>query len=413
VILLVALVVVLAGGLAIEAKVTSSSNASADRSPAGSSPTTVAAATTATPTTAARLVVKHANIVPGSYATEVGITPAPGACGDDNPQVVANAMATVVNTGVGMIRCDLNWWNVQPKGPTQFNWTEYDNVVNAAYDSGLTVMFVPEYTPPWASPKPLPPNTKPSHVAPVHDSDYVNFVKAAVERYSPVGTKRAVGVRGSVRTWEIWNEPNIPGFWNPVDPARYGALLKATAPAIKAIDNKATVISGGLAPADNTKGQIAPDVFVTNLAASGALDVIDGVGVHPYTFPAWPNEPLKWNPFYGVVPRIHTIMATFGAGNKKIWATEIGWPTASLDPQTFRSDGTHVGTDAYQSQEIPATIKTWLSFSYAGPIIIYEQVDLCNNIKSWWCSSGLEHVNGTPKPALAVMAKYLTHKLGT
>ena len=205
--------------------------------------------------------------------------------------------------------------------------------------------------------------------------------------------------------WEIWNEPNLIGFWNPPNATIYGALLKASALAIKRVSPQSRVISGGLAPAPDTWASIAPATFVGELAPTGALSVIDGIGMHPYSFPWWVNEPVDANPFYAMVPQLYAVMAANGAGSLKIWATETGWPTSSASPRTKRADGTQVGTEADQAQQLPLLVRTWFSNSYAGPLFVYEERDECSNNANWLCKMGIERLDGSHKPG------YLASKL--
>src|SRR5205823_9065248 len=116
-VLVAVLAAALGGGLALEVHLTSS-NASTRK--AGPRDTTTTAPSTSTTTTEAPPPVKvpRVHAKPGTYATLVGLSPLAAACGDDTPSVVTAAMAQAVATGVTMIRCDLNWWNVQPNGPT-------------------------------------------------------------------------------------------------------------------------------------------------------------------------------------------------------------------------------------------------------------------------------------------------------
>src|SRR5438105_502606 len=72
-----------------------------------------------------------------TYATKVGITPRPGSCGDPDPSVVAARLAEIVATGASFIRCDLDWSLVQAFGPTDWEWTNYDNLVEAAGTAGI------------------------------------------------------------------------------------------------------------------------------------------------------------------------------------------------------------------------------------------------------------------------------------
>ncbi len=84
-----------------------------------------------------------------------------------------------------------------------------------------------------------------------------------------------------VHTYEVWNEPNLAGFWKPVaDPVRYTELLKAAYLAIKQADPLATVVSGGLAPALTSGGDIDAREFAQAMYANGAQGYFDALGHH-------------------------------------------------------------------------------------------------------------------------------------
>jgi len=301
---------------------------------------------------------------------------------------------------VSQIRCDLNWWTVQPKNATTYDWSKYDQVVNAAAHYGIKILFTIAWTPPWARPKTLPKGVHDaSHVPPVRTSDYVTFANAAVNRYSPVGKARVKSVVGTVSQWEIWNEENLWSGWTPPNPVGYGTVLKVVATSIHKLDPKAIVVLGGMAPAVTKGGSYSFTDFITKLAPTGALKVVNAVGIHPYTFPAWPNEQIKFNPFYNQVPKMYQVMSKNGAGTKKIWITETGWPTASKSKETVRSNGTQVGTESYQAKELPLLLTTWFKFSYAGPLFLYAERDRCTSNSNWLCKMGIERIDGSQKPA--------------
>jgi hypothetical protein len=350
---------------------------------------------------------------PNTYGALTGYNPLPQACGNASYATVYNAMHTLVTIGVGQVRCDLNWWTVQPTGPTTFNWAIYDNVVNAAAANGLQILFNVSFTPPWARPNPLPAGTQdPSHVPPKHTNDFVRFAKAAMERYSPKGKQRVSGVIGTVSQWEIWNEPNIVGGWTPPNPVVYGTFLKNVVFGMRQVDKGATIISGGLAPAGDVGGNISPQEFVAGMAKTGVLSKIDGVGMHPYSFPAYPNEQLNFNPIYNAVPATYYVMLLNGAGSKKIWATEVGWPTSSQSSQSYRFwDGIQVGTEAYQAKELPLTVSTWFTLPYAGPLFLYAQQDKCTDNTQWLCKMGIQRTDGSHKPAYATVQAQLRKPL--
>ncbi|HET7653689.1 MAG TPA: cellulase family glycosylhydrolase, partial [Acidimicrobiales bacterium] len=154
---------------------------------------------------------------------------------------VARDLDAAAATGAKLLRFDFDWQSAEPsKG--SYNWSYIDRVVNGAKARGLSVLGTIAYTPAWARP-----SGTTDKVPPTNLGDYVNFVRAVVNRYAPQG----------LHQWEIWNEPNIVQFWQPKpDPANYTSMLKQSYAAIKAIDPSATVVSAGLAPAgDSSDGQ--------------------------------------------------------------------------------------------------------------------------------------------------------------
>jgi xylan 1,4-beta-xylosidase len=82
--------------------------------------------------------------------------------------------------------------------------------------------------------------------------------------------------QAEVRTWffEVWNEPNLDGFWEAADQKAYFALYDATARAVKAADPALRV--GG----PSTAGAAWVPEFLDHVAKSGAA--VDFVTTHTY-----------------------------------------------------------------------------------------------------------------------------------
>jgi len=92
------------------------------------------------------------------------------------------------------------------------------------------------------------------------------FIKHVQQRYG----------EDEVRTWffEVWNEPNLDGFWEHGDQKAYFELYDVTAKAIKAIDPALRV--GG----PSTAGAAWVPEFLEHVAKSGAA--VDFVTTHTY-----------------------------------------------------------------------------------------------------------------------------------
>ena len=106
-----------------------------------------------------------------------------------------------------------------------------------------------------------------SHPDPAAWRDLIDsFVRHIEERYG----------REEVRDWffEVWNEPNLSGFWEGADQAAYFSLYDLTAKTIKAVDPVLRV--GGPA----TAGAAWVPEFLSHVAQSGAP--VDFVATHAY-----------------------------------------------------------------------------------------------------------------------------------
>ena len=80
--------------------------------------------------------------------------------------------------------------------------------------------------------------------------------------------------------WEIWNEPNVAGFWTPKpDAAAYGALVAETAPVLRAADPSGMVVGLSLG------GCVWDRDFVRGAFAAGLLAHVDAISLHLYPAP--------------------------------------------------------------------------------------------------------------------------------
>ncbi len=292
-------------------------------------------------------------------------------------------MDAIAASGAGWLRIDINWAVIQRQGPTSYDWAPFDRIVQGARARGMNVLGIIAWTPKWARPSPDDEFTTP----PKNISDYASFANAAVKRYSAMG----------VHAYEVWNEPNITGFWKPApDPLRYVELLKAGYSAIRQADPSATVVSGGLSPAANAGGDIDPRTFLQAMYANGAKGYFDALGHHPYCFPAAPGDPQNWSAWYqmyGTSTSLRSTMVANGDGDKKIWATEFGAPTNG-------PSGAYV-SETTQAQHVTKAYELFGSYSWAGPLFTYSSRDYGTNPNTNYNFWGLLRYDFSSKPAFA------------
>ncbi|MGO9775190.1 MAG: GH39 family glycosyl hydrolase [Terracidiphilus sp.] len=155
-------------------------------------------------------------------------------------------------------------------GKTVYNWTK----INQLYDD-LLARHIKPFVELGFSPQALATsqnsifywNGNTSHPKPEGWRDLVDaFVRHIEKRYG----------RDEVRTWffEVWNEPNLSGFWEGGDQKAYFELYDLTAKTIKSIDPALRV--GG----PSTAGAAWVPEFLAHVKQSGAA--IDFVTTHTY-----------------------------------------------------------------------------------------------------------------------------------
>ena len=168
-----------------------------------------------------------------------------------------------LGTGPKFVRIDVNWFDVE-KSQGQYDWTVIDAVVDGAKQRGLQSLAVLAYTPAWASSGDTKGGGTLNDVP--QAGTYGSFVTAAVNH-----------LKNRVTYYEIWNEPNLGGFFEGT-PSDYNArILIPGADALHAACNTCKVVAPGLASVGG-----AYDTWMDQVLA-GALAKIDIVSGPVYS----------------------------------------------------------------------------------------------------------------------------------
>jgi hypothetical protein len=269
---------------------------------------------------------------------------------------VARQLDLMVASGVESVRVAFNWAAAQPyrswadvptaqassfqsgsnNVPTSFNAS--DQIVGLAAQRGLVVLPTILYAPQWDAGENhdggLPP--------PARTGPYADYLTALVDRYGRYGTYWASHPsvpRLPVRTWQIWNEPNLSAYWPQPFARSYVALLRAAHGAIKRADPGAQIVLGALT---NAAWKYLGQIY----RISGARGLFDVIAVNGFT-----STPANVILYLELVRRA---ARHEGDGHKPLLATELSWPSAlGRSPQHFDWSTTEAGQARNIAQLLP------------------------------------------------------------
>jgi hypothetical protein len=228
----------------------------------------------------------HAAGVPTSFFGVMADGPLLSARVDLGSEVAAMQAAHV-----GSMRVAFYWSSIQPyrhmsdvPARSRRNYVEIDgvptnlgqtdHVVLSAARRGISVLPVVVRTPKWAAR-----NGKLVGSPPRYPEAYGRFLTALIGRYGPQGTLWSGHPDVApvpIRSWQVWNEPDIFKYWADTSFAPgYVALLRAARDAIKAADPDAQVVAAGLT---NRSWEDLDQLY-----AAGADDLFDVAAIHPFS----------------------------------------------------------------------------------------------------------------------------------
>lgn len=183
---------------------------------------------------------------------------------------------------------------------------------------------------------------------------WLNFVDATV-RYFMV----------NITYWEIWNEPNLDGFWSGTDEEFFN-LLNKTIRLIRSINPDLKIISPGISGHDPKY----LDAMISYIGSADFNEYIDILAFHPYSGSSAQSIRTKINEVWDVVHR-HNFSGD-------VWITEVGYSTQV---------STETALDELPGQFFIQTRELIKSFS----------ISLAQNISMvvWYCYSDWWDINRT------------------
>lgn len=256
----------------------------------------------------------HSSPAPAAQAPFVGLVSEDAFGG--SPGYRENALKRIAGLRVGTLRQTLDWAVIE-RTPGQYNWARYDAWMEATARRGIRVLPVLFNAPSWASSRPVGSAIRGTY-PPTDFAAFAAFAAQAARRYGPGGSFWAAHPsvpRMPIRSWQVWNEPNLHIYWLPrADAGRYVALLRATSAAIKLVDPGAEIVTGGM---PQSRLGVPLTSFIKKIYAAGGIDAFDSLAVNAYSkTPKIVLSRLK---------RVRERMNNSGDSSAGLWVTEIGW----------------------------------------------------------------------------------------
>lgn len=201
-------------------------------------------------------------------------------------------------------RLGVNWarvevfWNLTEPTPDDFRWGLTDSALHWAAKYNINVMLMFNNMPDWLMQQ---------------DRADLRFTRLLQEFFT-----RYAGHLQQVKAYEIFNEPNNPGFgWlsrnrSPESNAAleginnvraFASFLRTANAMIRPNDRQAFIVSGGLFSRENSEG------YLQQLMEQGVASCFDIVGYHPYA---------NAGHFAEVQQRLERL------SGKPVWMTEYG-----------------------------------------------------------------------------------------
>lgn len=298
---------------------------------------------------------------------------------------VERAADMISELGIDIVRLDMAWASIQPT-QTEYNWTDYDYLVDLASEHGFDLMPTIGFSSEWASTIENSASWEDWFFAAPSPEEYAWFAYQAASRYA-----------GRIQAWEIWSEPNSGIYWRPEpDPAIYTKLLRSAYLAIKYANPAAMVILGGLANDESSyQPQFAwypPEEFLQAVYVNGGGPYFDAVGRHPYTHP---NEGIS--AFTERLEQLRSVMVSHGDMEKPIWLTEFGYAAA-------REAGV---TNTMQGRWLTQCLDATFLLDYVQVPFWYNFRNKGSDASNWDNNYGLIEYDWSLKPAYEGYRAYI------
>jgi hypothetical protein len=326
------------------------------------------------------------------------------------PEVREESLRRLQDAGIGMIRQEFPWEDIEIHGKGDFMdrrnleavgeisaWDKYDNIIELAEQYDIEVLARLGNPPAWSR---AAGDTLGTQAPPDNYADFADFVRAVVSRY-----------RGRITYYQIWNEPNIYPEWGEQipDPIAFTDLLCRAYAAAKEADPLAVIVAPALGPTIALDARDKNDLYyLQRMYLAGAGECFDIFSAQGYGLFSGPTDhrllPTVMN--YPHHLYIRDLMVRHGDGDKPVWLSEMNWNAAAPE---LPADYGRV-TEAQQAQYIVEAYQRaqrewpWVE---AINVWFFKRAGESERNQSWYYFRLMEP-DFSPLPAFESLAAYAT-----
>lgn len=287
---------------------------------------------------------------------------------------------TIKASGVPWVRMDVAWNTLQPNGPGSYDEAaiaDIDQRLAEVSDRGLKTLVMFWWAPPWSS------GTTVQSGVPANAQDYASAAAWLVQRWPT-----------QIAAMQVWNEPNLPEFYDNPDPASYARLLAATYPRVKAVRPDLTVVAAAPSGLDLRWYE-----GLLNAPVQGTFDVL---GAHPYprVGDMSPQECARIADSGCDMDAFISFLDDQGLSEMPVWVTEFGWSTHGDFPgmQLWQR-----GVTEEEQASYTAGMLAWFSeLPQVQAAFVYRDEDFVNS-DPHRNGFGILRADGSPKPVYEVL----------
>lgn len=338
--------------------------------------------------------------------------------------------ASAVHLGADWVKMDVSWAKIET-APNIYSYSALDSMIAAMELAGLKIMLTVYDAPAWSRTsytERLNSQFRDYTGPPENYEAFADFLANLVVRYA-----------GLVDAYEIWKSPNLLKFWSvPVytrpremtpdgdygipDEIQMGAryyfpLLEVAFETIKSLDERAMVVTAGLAPVgfNDNYNSIDTVTFLNNMLQAGAASHSDAIGAVfsasavPPTLACCDKPPgvnthyESFLQYYGDLLSFYDETLKERGIDRPIIMTHLGWGTmdgANLAVPATGFEWLTYTSDDEQALYVTQAYRIAQKLEYVSAIFLYN-LNGCAVGDKEACFFSLEDADGNLRPVYA------------